>query len=101
MSNIISEAIKALKIDRPILNWRMVGTGVELFLYGGQVVFYDPEKPKESENHNQLNITEKDLVTMKLGELYQVARSLGIKDVHHKKRMDLQNLVLDRLERNR
>ena len=37
MENIVQQAIKALEIDVPVLNWTVQNNKVTLLLYGGQV----------------------------------------------------------------
>ena len=42
----IAKALAELGIDRPYMQARMVGSRIELSLYGGDVVFWPPE-PEE------------------------------------------------------
>ena len=43
MENIVQQAIKALEIDVPVLNWTVQNNKVTLLLYGGQVRTWEKE----------------------------------------------------------
>ena len=44
--SLLQQAIRELGIDRPILMSRLVGNRLELTLYGGDLVYWPPAKPR-------------------------------------------------------
>ena len=46
------KAIRALKIDVPIVAYRIIGHNIELYLYGGEVKIWDSESEKQIETTN-------------------------------------------------
>lgn len=45
----LKQIVKDLNIDRPIMDWRVVGSRIEIHLTGGGVLYW-PEEPADKEH---------------------------------------------------
>ena len=78
-SKILDEAVSAFEIDVPVMAWRPLDGGrLELSLYGGRVVVYTPSKPVTSSIGELNHPAVRDLESMKLPELRELAKKLGL-----------------------
>lgn len=79
---LIYEAIHTLNIDVPIVSSRVVGSQVELFLYGGRVILYPPDDrvtDRVTESVADVNHPAvRDLSAMELSTLRDLATRKGV-----------------------
>jgi hypothetical protein len=79
----IKQAVKELGINVPVMATRMVGNRLELYLYGGRVVFWEPP------NDYQATFDRVYLESLKVVELRSLAKQANIVDYNKLKKDQL------------
>lgn len=84
----IKKAVSELGINVPVMASRMVGNRLELYLYGGSIVTWEPG------NSSQHTMDKMYLGTLTIKELQQIAKDAGLTGYSGLKKRELVNRIL-------
>lgn len=84
----VQKAVSEIGINVPVMASRMVGNRLELYLYGGSIVSWEPGNPP------QHTMDRMYLGTLTIMELQQIAKDAGLTGYSGLKKRELVNRIL-------